>query len=312
MLSDVAVQARHVLGKDAQSMQRQSPTFLRRAMRVTTVLAWCLLPFQALAYERITDSEEVVLNKLFTKKGKIEADGRFGLVLNTSYTQTFLLSGGLSYFWSEEWGFSGEANLALNSDKSERNCIENFYNKFKNKVEGLGECPAAGEPSPFNSPTTDPDNYGPAYVPIRELKYILTGNAIWNPIYGKQIILLSATNYFDFFVKFGGGIAMSDFYSLRTTLKDNDKIPSRSTAKNPYIDGAPADKNPGTLDSNNIGKAGRPDPLGETSPLLHLAVGERFHFLKRFVITGTLDNYTLFGNGLENFFTISGGIGARF
>lgn len=294
-------------------MQIHTPRSSRRPCTLISAVLGLLLGAKAHGFERITDSEEVVLNKLFTKKGKIELDGTFGAVLNTSYTQTFILTGGASYFWSEEWGFSAEGMLAMNSDKGERYCIERFYNRTEaDKMPTTLECPAPGEEPATFTDANKPNNYGPAYVPIRELKYILTGNAVWNPLYGKQIILLSATNYFDFFVKIGGGLAMSDFYELRTTLADNPNKPSRVTSKNKYNPDAPADQNPGTLNQNNIGEAGRPEPLAQTSPLLHLAVGERFHFLKRFVITGSLDNYTLFGEGLENFFTLSGGIGVRF
>ena len=264
----------------------------------------------ASAYERITDSEEVVLNKLFTKKGKVELDGKFGLILNTSYTRTFTATGGVSYFWSEEWGFSGEAILALNSDKAERYCIERFYNRAepsKLPSPDPGECPQPGTPNAAFSQATDPNNFGPAYVPIRELKYILTGNAVWNPIYGKQIILLSATNYFDFFVKVGAGVAMSDFYPLEKNIKSSGR-PSRGA----FNKDLPRDKNPGTFNESDIGTDGRPPVEAQTSPLLHLAAGQRFHFLKRFMISGSLDNYTIFGNGIENFFTISGGAGIRF
>ncbi len=288
-----------------------------RLLKWTTILA-ALLPISAvvatdaLAYDKAVESNEVVLNKLFPKKGKTELDLKLGVVLNSSYTQTFLAQGGLSYFWSEEWGFSIEGSYGIVSDKNERKCVETFYNDPNFAV--TEEC---GE-----DPPEDPDgdaNFGPAYVPIRQLKYMFVANAVWNPIYGKQIILLSATNYFDFFLNFGGGIAMSDFYPKQTTIGDSD-TPSRGTfcvkkeAAPAKPGGCDASNNPGTDNADLTGDSGRPEPQAETNVLVHLAVGQRFHFLRRFVVNASLDNYTLLGTeaGFDNFLTLMGGFGVRF
>jgi outer membrane beta-barrel protein len=267
----------------------------------------------AFAYDKAVESNEVVLNKLFPKKGKTELDMKLGVVLNSSYTQTFLANGGISYFWSEEWGFNVEASYAIVSDKNERKCVETFYNDPNFAV--ADEC---GE-----DPPDDPDgdaNWGPAYVPIRQLKYMFTANAVWNPVYGKQIILLSATNYFDFYLLMGGGIAMSDFYPKQTTIGDTDTssrngsfcVKKEAAPNKPG--GCDPSTNPGTTDDQYIGESGRPAPQSETNVLMHLAVGQRFHFLKRFVVNASLDNYTLLGTeaGFDNFLTLMGGVGVRF
>jgi outer membrane beta-barrel protein len=237
---------------------------------------------------------------------------KLGVVLNSSYTQTFLANAGISYFWSEEWGFNVEGSYALVSDKNERKCVETFYNDPNFAV--TDEC---GEDAP-----DDPDgdaNWGPAYVPIRQLKYMFTANAVWNPIYGKQIILLSATNYFDFYMLMGGGVALSDFYPKQTTIGDTDTS-SRGTfcVKKEAAPGKPggcdASKNPGTDNDELIGDGGRPVPQSETNVLMHLGVGQRFHFLKRFVVNASLENYTLLGteSGFDNFLTMMMGFGVRF
>lgn len=268
----------------------------------------------ALAYEKAVEGPDVVLNKLFPKKGKVELDGRFGMMLNTSYQQTFFANAGLSYFWSEAWGFNAEGYFALASDKAERKCIETFYNDPNFNV-GLecGEEPPVEEPAPPEGPDA---NWGPAYVPIRQLKYMFIGNLVWNPIYGKQIVLLSATNYFDFFVSFGGGVAMADAQPKTSTFADDGR-PTRGsfcTKKVLAQGGCNADNNPGTDDPAEIGEDGRPVPQSSTSPVIKLAVGQRFHFFKRFLVSGALENFTALGteSGFDNFFTIMGGLGVRF
>ncbi len=281
---------------------------LRLLMPVLFLLA-LLAGTPVFAYDKAVEGPDVVLNKLFPKKSKVELDGKFGVVLNQSYQQTFLANAGLTYFWSEEWGFNVEGNFAIASDKDERKCIETFYND-PNGIVG-NEC---GEDDPK---AEDPDaNWGPAYVPIRELKYIFAGNLVWNPIYGKQIILLSATNYFDFYIAMGGGIAMSDFYRNRPT------VTSGNASRGDFCTQEQRDKNecdaayvnPGTDDPAEIGPDGRPAPEAQSNVLAHFSIGQRFHFMKRFLVTAELKNYTLLGtpDGFENFFTLMGGVGVRF
>lgn len=278
-------------------------------------LAILLLPLfplsagEALAYEKATEGQDVVLNKLFPKKGKVELDAKFGVVLNSSYQQSFMANGSMTYFFSEEWGFNLDGNYAIVTDKPERTCIETFYNDPNFNVPE--EC---GEDAPED--TEQDANWGPAYVPIRTLKYIFTANMNWNPIYGKQIVLLSATNYFDFFLTFGGGVAMSDFYAKTPEFADTGK-PTRGTfcvKKDAAEDKCKAEGNPGTTEKEQTGIEGRPIPESQTNVLIHLALGQRFHFLKRFMLMAGLDNYTLVGteSGIDNFFTLTGGLGVRF
>ena len=278
--------------------------------------AW---PTTGWAYQKATEGSEVVMDKLFPKKGKVELDGTFGLVLNSSYTQTFLANAGLDYFWSEEWGFNITGNFAISKDKDERKCIETFYNDPNFDID-----PECGSDSPKDLTPADPDaDWGPAYVPIRELKYMITGNVLWNPIYGKQIVLLSATNYFDFFLGAGGGLAFSTYYPKQATFADGH--PSRGTFCVKAQQAADAKEhcdlsqlqggqNPGTLDDSKIGPSGRPLPRSESTPLIHLMLGQRFHFMKRFLVTATLENYTLVGteSGFDDFLTLTGGFGVRF
>lgn len=281
-------------------------------------LAFTAVSQDVFAYDKATELNEVVLNKLFPKKKKIELDGRFGLVLNSSYKQTFLANAGLTYFWSEEWGFNVEGNFAATSDKPERGCIETFYNDPNFAVsEECGDGEALSE---------DPDgdaNFGPAYVPIRELKYMFIGNFVWNPIYGKQIVLLSATNYFDFYIKMGGGVAMSDFYPKKAEFDDGPDAGKatrgsfcvkKDSTEVKGAEGCETTNNPGTTDESQTGVDGRPVPESQTHLTLHLSIGQRFHFFKRFLVTASLENYTLLATdaGFDNFLALMGGFGVRF
>lgn len=270
----------------------------------------------AMAYEKAVEGPDVVLDKLFPKKGKVELDARAGMMLNTSYQQTFFVNGGLNYFWSETWGLNLEGYFAMASDKNERRCIETFYNDPNfNVAEECGEnFPVEENPS---GPGGKQDaNWGPAYVPIRELKYMFVGNAVWNPIYGKQILLLSATNYFDFYLSGGAGLAMAQVYPKTKSLPDgrNSRGDWACLEKQRAAGECTSEINPGTDKIEEIGVEGRPTPQASTTPLIKLAVGQRFHFFNRFQIMGALENFTLLGtqSGFDNFFTIMFGLGARF
>jgi outer membrane beta-barrel protein len=272
-----------------------------------------ILSATAFAYDKATDSDEVVMNKLFPKKSRVELDGDFGVVLNSSFVQTELASVGLTYFWSENWGFNVTGDYAITQDKPERTCIENFYNDPNYALTGL-QC---GDASNLSQDPAGDANMGPAYMPIRQLQYMAEVNFVWNPIYGKQIVLLSATNYFDFYIDLGGGLAMSQFYPKQTNFPDTG-LPQRGqfcvkadAAANRCNTAA---QNPGTTDPNKYGIPGRPAPQSESNVMIHLAIGQRFHFFKRFEVLGSLENYTLVGTeaGFDNFLAIKGGLGMRF
>jgi outer membrane beta-barrel protein len=267
------------------------------------------------SYRKSTEGDDVVKNKLYPKKGRIELNlPDVGVVLNQSYVTTLLIHGGINYYFSEVWGFGVEGVFASNKDKDERACIESFYNNPDK--EGGAECDPALEGKDISGSSRR--NYGPAYVPIRELKYMLAANAVWNPVYGKQIVLLSATAYFDVFVTMGAGMAFSDYYPKATELRNGH--PSRGTFPEK---GSPEDTDankPGAkLDARDeqgnllYGPEGRPDVQSQSTFFVNFGVGQKYHFAKRFSFKVELRNYTLLGteSGFENFFTLWGGLGIR-
>jgi outer membrane beta-barrel protein len=264
----------------------------------------------AQAYRKSTEGKDVVKDKLFPKKRKLElALNPGGMVLNESYVRTFLIGGGGSYFFSEEWGAGVDFSLGLNNDKPERDCIENFYNDPNGEV--ADNCGS----SDMLSGTTA--NMGPAYVPIREIQSIVLANAIWNPIYGKALMFMSGTIYFDLFIEGGLGIAMSKLYPKMETLNNGKK------SRGDYLDA----NNNGNIDQDEVnafgadindtesfGKEGRPTPENGSNIVFNLGVGQKFHFAKRFHIKMFIRNMTLLGtdSGFENFFALYGGAGVRF
>lgn len=254
-------------------------------------------------YQRAGDGTEVVLRKTYPKKSRIEIEGTGGLVLNQSYTNTMLFGAGVNYFWSEEWGVGVEAMMASNTDKSERECLENFYNDPENTVSA--EC---GD----GSDLTGRANFGPAYVPVRQTNTLLGAHAIWNPVYGKQIILLRAVTHFDLYVLAGGGLAMSTFWKQQTQLKGT----SRSNRGTFNADTTVSTGNPGAAvsESGLYGTKGRPDPESLTTIQGTFAVGQKYHFTKNLHARIELRDYLLLGtaSGFDNFFALTGGLGFRF
>jgi outer membrane beta-barrel protein len=297
--------------------QTRSFSLVKLVSQATAAL--CAVAFifsgSAFAYEKATEGDMVVRGKLNPKSGRVELNADFGLIMNQAYIDTYLLHGSINYYFSELWGFGIEGMYGINSDKGERTCIENFYNNPKR---------TPGPSCPDDTQNTPPaeGNFGPAYVPIREINAIINVNGIYNPVYGKQLLLLSSVAHFDMFVTIGAGIAMSDYYpKSQTTRADGDGRgrPTRDagSASKPGENPA-AGENPtiGCTPTNGrcYGEDGRPDPIQETTPLINLGVGQKIHFSKMFNIKFELRNMTLFGGeaGFENLFAVWGGAALRF
>jgi len=261
-------------------------------------------------YKKATEGEDVIKNKLYPKKGRVELNGpNVGLILNQSYIDTYLINGGINYFWSESWGLGLELSFALNKDRAERDCIENFYNDPDYEI-----APECGGPENIvdgNSNGTT-GNYGPAYVNIREYNMLLTGNAIWNPIYGKEIFFLSGVVNFDIFVSLGGGLAMSTFYAENPVLANGKD--SRGSFPAPGTSGQRPGTEPNEDDGPYYGKEGRPNPQKQSNVFLDAGIGQKIHINQRFNLKAELRNHLVLGTpgGFDMFFTLWGGLGMRF
>lgn len=257
----------------------------------------------AAKYRKATESDAVVKNKLFPKKGKTEVNGpNFGLILNQSYITSLIAHAGVIHYTSEEWGFGVEGFFSSNSDKSERQCIEYFYNDPKEEVG-----PQCGPAEGLAGATVA--NYGPAYVPIREVDFAIAATAVWNPVYGKQLFFLSATGYFDLYLTMGAGIVSSKYFEEKTVLNNNNS--ARGQYSEPGTGGPVIGAAATELDS--YGELGRPEALDTTNVMFTAGVGQKYHFAKRFSFKIELRNYTLLGtdSGFDLFFTLMTGIGFR-
>lgn len=265
-------------------------------------------------YRKATEGREVIKRKLYPRTNKAEVNGNFGAILNQSYVNTFLVGGSINYFFTESYGISVKFDLGLNTDKSERTCIESFFYDPDDEVSS-----ACGEPSLLANTEDGFPRYGPAYVPIREISTITALNFLWSPIYGKQLLLLSATSYFDLFIEAGVGFATSDFYEKRDVLRNGNeprapKVVGGDNAeeKNERIGARADDRSVDGLLSYGI--EGRPDPESQFHPIINLGVGQKFHFARLFFINVDFRYAGLVGTsqGFESLFILQSGIGARF
>lgn len=247
-------------------------------------------------YKKATEGEDVVKNKLYPKKGKVELNGpNFGTILNQSYIETYMVNAGINYFWSEVWGLGLEFSYAINKDRNERKCVETFYNDPNYAVDA--ECGSADNLSQDGEGKA---NFGPAYVNIREYNYIFSGNLIWNPIYGKEIFFMSGVGYFDVFTTLGAGLAMTTFYPMRTDLPNG-----RASRGDFPVDGQGPGAGPDETDEDGklmYGDEGRPVPVKESKILIQGGVGQKFHFGKNFNMKIELRDHLVVGTpgGFDN------------
>ncbi len=282
--------------------------------RLFNIFTFCFLagfystPSQAKNSFESLQKEEVVKKKLFPKQKTFEISAPdFGLILNESYVETYLLHFGATYFLSENWGVGVDAAFAISQkDKAERECIENFYNDPDYIV--AAECGPSSEVTDAMAANAGTfANMGPAYVPIRQIDSMFAIMATWSPLYGKQLLFYRGTSYFDLFLNAGLGLTSSTFYPKSTTLLNGN--PARGPVE-AAADGVGAQ--PEQVDL--YGKNGRPAAESQSNISTILGVGQKYHFAERFHIKVELRNYILLGtdSGFDSFFTLWGGFGVRF
>lgn len=293
---------------------------LLNLVAVAAVLT-CSVAGEAAVYRKATEGREVVKDKIYPKERKFELNApNLGFIMNQSYVNTFLVSGSANYYFSENWGLGLDISVGVNIDKAERACIESFYYDPEDEV-GI----ACGDASLLEGRDANNNGFprlGPAYVPIREINNVIMANAIWTPVYGKQLLMLSATSYFDLFVEMGLGVANSTFYAKRDTLANgnvprdvfNEVADDASDAEKQAAAEANAKIGATIEEDNSYGTNGRPDPAAENHVLINLGVGQKFHFGGMFHFKVYIRNMLLLGTdqGFDNLLSLHGGFGARF
>ena len=258
-------------------------------------------------YQRATDLEEIVLEKLYPKSGRLEVNADLGIVLNQAFVNTSLIRASATYYLSESWGLAFSALKAQNKDKEERRCVESFYNDPDKELTNV----CASQDTTNEIETAEKANMGPAYMPIREIEDIFLVESVFSPNYGKQIFFLGIVSHFDFQLKIGAGVVRSIYYEQRTTVKDDASRPARGGFSDE--EGA---INPGVSpeESDKYGTAGRPDPLYQTNLVLAPALVQKFYFADRLSWNAELGSLFIMGTpgGFEYLLTISTGVGVRF
>jgi hypothetical protein len=258
-------------------------------------------------YKKATDLEEIVLEKLYPKSGRLEVNADLGIVLNQAFVDTTLIRVSASYYLTESWGLAFSAIKAQNKDKEERLCIESFYNDPDKELSNV--CASQDNTSDIES--AKKANMGPAYMPIREIEDIFLLESVFSPNYGKQIFFLGVVSHFDFQIKLGAGLARSTYYEQRNTIKGDPSKPARGA----FSDEKP-DTNPGVSheETYKYGTAGRPDPIYQTNAVLAPALVQKFYVADRFSWNAELGSLFILGTpgGFEYLLTISTGVSVRF
>lgn len=277
-----------------------------------TLAMVCCLYQPAFGYRRAVQSKDNVKNKLYPRKERFELSvPNLGIILNQSYVQTQLLNAGLVYHLSSEWGVGLDFSMALNQDRPERICVESFYNDPDNQLgDPCGDVGALEELGPRGVGAGNRNaNYGPAYVPIREIGNIISLSAVWVPVYGKQLVLKSSTSYFDLYFEFGGALVSSTYYPKMSTLLNGK--PSRGQAN---ADGSLPEIGAEPDEAYAYGEEGRPGAESQSHVAINLGIGQKFHFARKFHVKLYLRNMTLLGtpNSFDNLFALFGGVGMRF
>ncbi len=318
------------------------------------LILWFLNSSSLYSRNFTTDSDETVLYKNYPKKYRFEILPTATMLLNQTYISTYFIGGQLSFYPSETFGLHLEGSFGFNQDLASRHCLETFYNDpTKKELKYLCGYNLLQEKGIFetNSPEARKAigdhilsqkaklaSLGPAYVPIRELTTLMALTVSWNIIYGKQLAFMKFTNYFDLYLKFGGGIALSNYYPAQIAVKGGDGRKYRTHSVQLNTATNECDKSYGVcVNGSNtapnwedlIGVAGRPEALKEISPLVTTALGYRFHFLKRLHLSAEIRSYLLIGTQknrevkdegdqtstflqyFEHYLMISGGLGFR-
>ncbi len=301
-------------------------------------------------YKSAVEGNEVVKGKFYPKQSRFQLNLlQGGMILNQSFIDTYMYAASVTYHINEWHAVSLDVLAGFSQDRDERKCIETFYyNEERARNAGASDaCDRTNatdattasdtggvEPKPSNvkddaawseeKKKRGPFHRKPAYMPIREIKQIYGLNYQWTPVYGKALWFMSAVGYMDFFLNAGAGVALSDYYPRQTTTK------CYVVYNQPGSGEKDCDiRDEGTSDANGFGKAARPLPEQQTSPVVSFGLGSRFYLGRipghsanttaaSFLANLELRNYTVIGSapsgdsGIMNFFGLWGGLGMMF
>lgn len=146
---------------------------------------------------RFDDYEiRVIRPRYFTKTGRMELGGQLSVVMNQTFTYTYLATGILNYHFSEAWALELGGAYGFSIDKEDKRLLD----------------------SEFDIKTQ-----------IIRTKYAFNGGVLWTPIYGKYQLSTGRLVYFDTFLSAGAGMTgveyLYDHCSPSERLRDGTITP---------------------------------------------------------------------------------------
>lgn len=181
--------------------------------------------------EKEREIKAVVRNKRFYKKGRFEFAAGAGLNPFDLVLANQMFYGRFTWHVSDSWGWE-VVNAFFGSPK------ETQYARDLVQVNGISNMQFTG------------------------IKFGVTSNAVWTPIYSKVRLWGATVLYFDGFFVFGGGLASTQLFTFSS----------------------PGLNQPGVL---SIGQA-------QMEPCINLGVGFRFYFNRTFAFILDVRNYLLY------------------
>jgi len=143
----------------------------------------------------------VIRPRFFQKRQRVEAGGGLLLVTNDTYVHTLMVSGVLTYHFTESLGLEGAAAVGTSLDKQEKSIL---VDDFDIKTE------------------------------VFRTVYFFEGSILYTPIYGKVQLPKGQLVYFDTFFSFGGGMTGVQW-------QYSDMCQDPNLERNPSAEPVPAD-----------------------------------------------------------------------
>ncbi len=319
------------MGEDASELPGETQTVQVAHRFLGFAFLTCIaLPARA-DYRKAVEGSDVVKNKLYPREGRFQVNLlEAGVIMNQSLLDTTLVTGALTYHFSEWNALSLEGFYGLNQDKPERAALESFFwdpkradaNAATGSYQGIdpglpfspvdtsdlqpgsnGLWPGdSGDPSVSAENTAHkPFDRKPAYMPTRRINQMFLANYQWTPVYGKALWFLSLVGYLDFYTSLGGGLAMTTYWPLKNTGPSGQSINLQ-----------------GVSSYGDWGPRARPTSTDQVNPVVNVGIGSRFFFWRHALVNLELRNFTVFGSDasgasdIMNFFGIWGGLGILF
>jgi outer membrane beta-barrel protein len=186
---------------------------LRNVAVLTFMLVWMfvggllvpklnLLPAALAAEEDLFEKYEirVIRPRYFAKRKRIELGTQLNIVMNQTFIYSYLMSGIVSYHFTEWLAFEINGAYGISVDKDDKKILAKDFD---------------------------------IKTQILRPKYLFTGSLIYTPIYGKYQTMSGGVIYFDTFLSAGAGMTGVEYLYDHCTPLDQIPADRRETAKAP-------------------------------------------------------------------------------